>query len=99
MLSQTTKLNQTSLIIHAFPNKWKGKNTKTNKTENMKTNQWNHEDKTWEAYRCFAMTGEQRRELRRGVATPGEKWERERELNDSETKEWIYTPKESKNLA
>ena len=38
MLSQTAQLNQTNLIIHAFPNK------KTNEKEN-KTEKWKHEYK------------------------------------------------------
>ena len=54
-----------------------------------------HEDKyeipiqPKEAYRCFSVTGERRRGLRRGVAASGER--RERELNDSESTECIYT--------
>ena len=88
--------------------------------QNTKTNQWNHKDKTRkrelkdsvEAYSWFAVTGEQWRELRQGVAASGDGKSsgerhcvrrgarvRERELKDIGTKEWIYIPWESKNLA
>ena len=135
MLSQTAKLNQTNLIIHAFPNKnqmkrktkLKSENTNTNTypVSNTKTNTYLVSNRTntktntyptwrqiWntyptrEAYCCFVVTGEWRRELRQGVAASGddESYVR-REARERFKRFWFlrekieFIPCESENLA